>query len=128
METMRRSPTAIGTYVLVVDDDSVARTLFADLLRDGGYSVEEARGGLEALAAMRRCPPCIVLLDLVMPGPVDGWGVLLEMQLDAALAWIPVCVVSGADVHGLPATIRVLTKPVTFDAMRVAVEAHCGKP
>jgi CheY-like chemotaxis protein len=113
--------------VLVVDDDSDVRTLMGDLLRGRGYDVEEVSDGNAALAAVRKEPPSVVLLDLVLPGTVDGWEVLRAMKEDPALAAIPICVVSGSPVR-LPAGTVALKKPVPFSELRRVVEQFCGVP
>jgi CheY-like chemotaxis protein len=112
-------------YVLVVDDDSDVRELMADLLRHRGYDVEQVSDGAQALAALRTAAPCVVLLDLVLPGSIDGWGVLMEMKNDPALREIPVWVVSG-HAHGLPPDTLLLPKPVAFSDLRQAVERFCA--
>jgi len=114
-----------SSYVLVVDDDSDLRELMADLLRGRGYAVEEASDGSAALAAMRSATPAVVLLDLVLPGCIDGWGVLHEMKTDPALSAIPVCVCSASPVR-LPAGTTILKKPVPFSELYRVVESHCG--
>ena len=63
-------------------------------LRREGYSFLEAANGREALDAMRRDRPDIVILDLMMP-MVSGWDVLRERAGDQELIAIPVIVVSA---------------------------------
>ncbi len=65
--------------VLVVDDDRHIRTIVTAALEGAGYSVREAPGGAEAIAAMERLVPDCVVLDLMMPG-MDGFGVLRERR------------------------------------------------
>jgi len=60
-----------NTRVLVVDDEDMIRRHVADILRDGGYVVDEAENSgqcMELLAANR---PGVVLMDIQMPG-IDG--------------------------------------------------------
>jgi two-component system, chemotaxis family, chemotaxis protein CheY len=59
--------------ILVVDDDPAIRSTIADILDLEGYLVEEATNGAEALAAIERQTPSLVLLDMRMP-VLDGWG------------------------------------------------------
>lgn len=83
-----------GPEILVVDDDDLHRELVADYLTLGGFAVRQAADGREALAAMRRTPPAVVVLDVQMP-ELDGVGVIDEMRRSPALAAIPVVFLSG---------------------------------
>ena len=64
-------------------------------LRREGYSFSEAANGKEALDAMRRDHPSVVVLDLMMP-IVSGWDVLRERAADNELLDIPVIIVSAS--------------------------------
>jgi CheY-like chemotaxis protein len=57
--------------VLVVDDDDDIRTLVASVLEDEGFSVTTAADGIDALAAVERAMPDVILLDMKMPR-MDG--------------------------------------------------------
>jgi CheY-like chemotaxis protein len=65
--------------ILAVDDDIHARRAMAKILEQGGYEVETAADGLEALEIIRARRPDLVILDAVMPG-LDGFGVLAELR------------------------------------------------
>ena len=81
-----------GPLVLVVDDDARLREFVRVNLELEGYSVREAKGAEEALAAIEDQAPELVLLDVVMPG-VDGWQMLQRMQ--ERYGSIPVIMFSG---------------------------------
>lgn len=57
----------VGAPVLVVDDDDSIRSMLVEILSNEGYTVVAARDGMEALAAIERATPSVVLLDLLMP-------------------------------------------------------------
>jgi PleD family two-component response regulator len=62
----------IGDHkVLVVDDDVAVRLLIRETLETAGLTVEEAENGTEALAAVSRVRPHVVLLNVNLPG-LDG--------------------------------------------------------
>jgi len=61
--------------VLVVDDGELIRRMLVFLFESEGHSVEQARGGAEALEVLRRRSPACMILDLMMPD-VDGMSVL----------------------------------------------------
>ncbi len=66
--------------VLVVDDDDDIRTLVADILAAGGYDVETAGGGAEAVDRVRAEAFDLVVSDLGMPD-VTGWDVARESRV-----------------------------------------------
>ncbi len=82
--------------VLIVDDDPELVELIARMLQSSGedYHLVKAFGGAEALARLRSEPIDLVLLDLFMPD-IDGKRVLERMKGDAALADIPVIVITA---------------------------------
>jgi CheY-like chemotaxis protein len=104
-----------GPSVLIIDDDSNSREALAELLADEGYVVAAAANGAEGLAYLRSGQPAhVILLDLMMPG-VDGWDFRAEQKRDAALAQIPVIVMSAAGK--LLDADYALRKPIDVDAL-----------
>ena len=81
--------------VLVVDDDPSARALARAVLEPGGFEVSEAGDGRSGLDAVRRRPPDLVVLDLLMPG-VDGFAFVDELRSDPGTAGVPVVVLTSA--------------------------------
>jgi two-component system, OmpR family, response regulator len=62
--------------VLVVDDDPVTRSLLTKRLSKDDYQVETAASGVDAVRMITHAYYDVVLTDLMMPGGVDGIGVL----------------------------------------------------
>jgi CheY-like chemotaxis protein len=64
--------------VLIVDDDLDILGALADLLESEGYHVTTVTDGQAALSYLRRgLRPCVILLDLMMPG-MNGWDFRAE--------------------------------------------------
>jgi CheY-like chemotaxis protein len=59
--------------VLVVDDNTDSRELIAEYLRIVGFHVIEASNGADAVTSAEVHKPSVVLMDLSMPGLIDGW-------------------------------------------------------
>ncbi len=59
-------------HILVVDDDRSILHFVCDALLMGGYEATTARNGADALAAVEKVHPDLILLDLQMP-IMDGW-------------------------------------------------------
>ncbi len=103
--------------VLVVDDILANVRLLEAKLTAEYFDVVTAMNGLDALEAIQRTKPDIVLLDVMMPG-IDGIEVCRRIKSDAATQHIPVVMVTALDqpedrVRGLEAGADdFLTKPV----------------
>lgn len=82
--------------ILIVDDQSVNRTILKKILQDS-YEIMEAADGKEALSILQEqgADVSAVLLDLVMP-IVDGYEVLEALAQNPSLSTIPVIVASQA--------------------------------
>jgi CheY-like chemotaxis protein len=80
--------------VLLVDDEASIRAICRVNLEGDGLRVREAKDGAEALEAVRRQRPSLVLLDVMMPG-VDGWGVAERLAADDATRDVPVVFLSA---------------------------------
>jgi CheY-like chemotaxis protein len=69
---MSRSSSFYKPTVLLVDDDEAVLATLTDLVLSLGYETRTATTGVAALAAVRTHPPDAVLLDIAMPGVMDG--------------------------------------------------------
>ena len=106
------SPHSIS--VLVVDDDPVVHDVLSSTLGKEGYRLMHARDGHQALEIMRKTPPDIVTLDVMMP-KVDGWSVLGIMKSDPALEHIPVIMLTIVDDRNIGFSLgasEFMTKPI----------------
>ncbi|MCB9679758.1 MAG: response regulator [Alphaproteobacteria bacterium] len=82
--------------VLVVDDDEDARTVASRLLRGAGFQVSQANDGSVALEIIRRDPPDVILLDLMMP-VMDGFELVHALQEDPSFA-IPIVILTAKEI------------------------------
>jgi CheY-like chemotaxis protein len=113
--------------ILVVDDDADIRDTVAELLRGEGYVARTAVDGRDALRtlAVMDGPPCLVLLDMMMP-VMDGWEFLQHVAKDSRPLRVVALTASGvAKPEGVEQIIR---KPTSFEAIVDLVRAFCGSP
>ncbi|MCG8558949.1 MAG: hybrid sensor histidine kinase/response regulator [Hyphomicrobiales bacterium] len=82
--------------ILVADDDPVLLELAASSLASGGYGIETARNGVEAIQKLSQHPFDIVITDLTMP-EIDGFGLIEHIRLQERLQHIPVIVITTSD-------------------------------
>jgi len=80
--------------LLVVDDDPVVVDMIGQLLEGEPYEVEAAADGQQALEAISRRRPDVILLDLLMPR-MDGFAVIEHLRQDPEYALIPVIVLTA---------------------------------
>ena len=100
--------------ILVVEDNEADAELVAHIVERGGFRVEIARTGSEALDKARTSQPVAILLDIVLP-ELDGWEVLARLKRDETTSSIPVVVVSVVDNPDLGAALGALdylVKPI----------------
>jgi len=81
--------------VLVVEDDPDLALLEADVLQERGHDVEIASNGREALDAVQRAPPDLIVLDMKMP--VMGGREFAEEYRKREGKAAPIVVVTAAD-------------------------------
>jgi PAS domain S-box-containing protein len=87
------APLAVGSTVLVVDDDPLMQQLVSGQLEPAGFKVLAADDGVTALRLAREQKPQAIILDIHLPR-LDGWSVLSQLKSEPALSNIPVILVS----------------------------------
>ena len=80
--------------ILLVDDEPDLLELVRVNLHQEGYEVETAEGGHEALAMLRRSPPDLVILDLMLPD-LSGTEICRQVRQDARLASLPIIMLTA---------------------------------
>jgi len=108
--------------ILVVDDDSLARTSIAEFLQDEGYIVLSAADGGEAMELLGSASrPDAILLDFMMPN-VDGWQFREQQAKDPKLNQIPIIAITGAQFATLDGITAVLRKPLRLPVLGRTLE------
>jgi CheY-like chemotaxis protein len=113
--------------VLVVDDDARIRRMLTMVLHEGGYEVETAADGLEALRKVESGSPALLLVDIQMPG-IDGLELLRRLgDLPSAPPTIVVSAQVGAarQARSLGA-LEFIAKPFDVDWLLSVIERTLG--
>jgi len=113
--------------VLIVDDEPNIRRMVGALLAAEGYEVRDAADGASGAARAAETEPDVVLLDMMMPGPIDGMGALNRLR--ESVPDVPVIMMSGR--AGLGDAVRAtklgafnfLEKPLSPESVLLAMAA-----
>jgi CheY-like chemotaxis protein len=121
---------SLMTKVLYVEDHEAQRDVMMQMLELYGYEVDVAYDGEEGVKKVREWRPDVVLMDIRLPGRIDGLVAIRQLRESPDTADVPIIVVSawgsaqhkkramraGADAH--------FTKPVSMDELIVAINRH----
>jgi DNA-binding response OmpR family regulator len=119
--------------ILIADDESNIRLTIGEALKSEGYQVQEAANGKEALAAIERYTPDLVVLDLNMP-VMDGMAVLehLKTHVGKNKPRVIMLTAYGSISAAVRATrlgaLDFMEKPVTPSELRKTVRSIFSEP
>lgn len=119
---------ATGLTAVVVDDDVDTQEFLSEVLRGRGFRVISVNDGFDALVAIERHNPDVVLTDVLMP---NMSGLDLVARIKAYRTDLPVVVFSGyrdaltRNVAGLPD--KILPKPMTRVEVLRAIDEVLAK-
>ena len=113
--------------VLIIDDEPNIRRMVGALLGAEGYDVRDASDGATGVLRATEHEPDVVLLDLMMPGDMDGMGALERLR--ESIPDSPVVMMSGR--AGLSDAVRAtklgaftfLEKPLTPEGVVLALSS-----
>jgi CheY-like chemotaxis protein len=115
--------------ILVIEDEETQRQILKHLLQGEGYSLAFAANGSEALRAVARQRPDLILMDLALPD-FDGRDLTRQFKRSGALAQVPVVMITGHSerdvvVEALEAgAADFLVKPFTPKSLSEKIEQH----
>ena len=107
--------------VLLIDDDSLVRTLYRDVLLSEGYEVDSVPSGEEGIDRLHRGEQYDLVISDILMAKMDGWELLRQIRLDLKIpeSKLPIIVVSSVDSAALEikafqlGASGYLTKPIT---------------
>lgn len=80
---------------LLVEDDRPAGAAFVYMLEKVGMDVVHVRRGEDAIEAAETFKPDVILLDILLAGELDGYGVIDALKRHPFLARVPVLIVTN---------------------------------
>ncbi len=115
--------------VLIVDDDRDLQEAICETLEAGGHAATGVSNGRQALEYLQTGKStCLILLDLMMP-VMNGWEFREQQLQDAAIASIPVVVISAhaSQENEELSPDGFLRKPIRAEDLLSTVAKFCGK-
>jgi two-component system cell cycle response regulator DivK len=91
--------------ILVVEDQADNRQIIRDMLAPTDYEITEAENGEEALSAITKQRPDLILMGVQLP-VIDGYEVARQVKGDPALRSIPIIAVTSHALNGEEQTAR----------------------
>jgi two-component system, NtrC family, nitrogen regulation response regulator NtrX len=111
--------------ILIVDDEPNIRRMVGALLAGEGHEVKEASSGAQGLARADDAEPDAVLLDLMMPGELDGMATLARLRIDHPDSTVIMMSGRASLADAVNATklgaVNFLEKPLTPEGVLFAV-------
>jgi two-component system alkaline phosphatase synthesis response regulator PhoP len=107
--------------ILVVDDEPDYANIVQGHLKKAGYLVDVVYSGAEALERVKKTPPDLIVLDVMMP-EMDGYEVCSELKGNSDTADIPVIMLTAV-ASQVPST-----RYSHYDAMSLEAEDYLPKP
>ena len=117
--------------VLIVDDCKEIRQLVATTLDIGEFTVYEASSGAKAIEVAHECIPDLIIMDVTMPGKVDGIEATRKIKASSETAACQIIILTGSRIDhrkdGIAAGASdVLTKPFSPLDLIAKVEGILG--
>lgn len=113
--------------VVLADDDPSIRLMIRHVLESEEFDIVEAADGIEAIKAVEKHHPALVLLDAVMPG-IDGFTTCKQIK-DKGYTDIPVMMITGLDDDASVeraydvGAIDFITKPIKWAVLKHRVRS-----
>jgi DNA-binding response OmpR family regulator len=85
--------------ILIVEDDSGLQSILKEKLEQMDLVVNQAFNGQQALSRIKEERPDIMLLDIMLPGGMNGFDVLEQVKANPALKDVPVIVLTNLDTE-----------------------------
>lgn len=120
---------AANGHILVVDDTPKNIQVLGSMLREAGYNINVATNGQQAIEALGRVLPDLILMDVIMP-VMDGFEACRQIKATPAFAHIPLIFLTAKVetedlLRGFElGAVDYVTKPFNTSELLKRVETH----
>src|SRR3989338_11286440 len=85
--------------ILVVEDDVSLLKAYREMFKPEEFQMIEASNGQDGIARVNEEKPDVILLDIMLPGCMNGFDVLEQLKKNSATKQIPVIVTTNLDTE-----------------------------
>ncbi|OYT73332.1 MAG: hypothetical protein CFK52_01805 [Chloracidobacterium sp. CP2_5A] len=116
--------------ILVVDDSLTVRRVITQTLESSGYRVVTAADGYEALAKLKEVKADLVILDVALPGGMDGYQLCRQIRAEKSRRSVPVVMLSSRESlfdkvqSRLAGATQYMTKPFKTEDLVLSIRRH----
>ena len=118
--------------LLIVEDNDMSRDALSRRLERRGYQIAVAVDGQQAVSVAHGARPDLILMDIGLPGLMDGYAATTKLKSDEATRHIPIIVLSAHAMNSDRALALAAggddfdTKPVRFPELLQKIERLLG--
>jgi DNA-binding response OmpR family regulator len=84
-------------HILIIEDDLTLQKVYSEILKKHGYTVSTANTGPEGMRQFSQTNVDLLLLDIMLPGGMNGFDILQQLKRDNKLKHLPVIVLTNLD-------------------------------
>lgn len=85
--------------ILLIEDDLDLQRIYSEKLGNKGYTVNLAIDTTQGLTSIKNSRPSLILLDIMLPGKMNGFEFLKKLKSDVDTKNIPVIVITNLDAE-----------------------------
>jgi CheY-like chemotaxis protein len=94
MTSRPHATASVRRTILIVEDDPETRQFFSDVFAKGGFHIDQAHNGHQALEKALKSPPDLIITDIAVPG-LDGIELCRRLRADERTRRIPLLAITG---------------------------------
>ncbi len=83
--------------ILIIEDDTTIMASYSTVLEQEGYAIHQATNGTEGFQVLANNHIDLILLDMMLPGGMNGFDVIMKLKQDAQMKEIPVVVLTNLE-------------------------------
>ncbi len=119
-------------HILIVDDSPTELKIIKSILERQGHQTSLAFSGEEGIDKATNLQPDLILMDVIMPGKLNGYQATRQITTSSETKSIPIIIVSSLDMENdrvwgtMMGAKGYLVKPFKADELLEAVSTHLG--